>query len=117
MRRRVRARSQLTWKNIWVSEFREIRIREHKSVDGKDRKRAELRRLLRRTVTTDKTTRDLIKALRQMYRDSLRRERTFYWEARLFPARYPLLYTTYIQDGATQTQVACARAVARARVL
>ena len=63
----------------------------------------EFRRLLRRTVTRNKTARDLIKQLRQLYRDSLRRERTFYWCARLLPARYPNLHATYIQDGATQT--------------
>ena len=91
------------WRNIWKGEFSEIKIREHKAVDGKDRKRAELRRLLRRTVTREKKTRDLIKQLRLMYRDTLRRERTYYWEARLRPAKYPLLYATYIQDGAAQT--------------
>ena len=53
--------------------------------------------------------RDLIKQLRLLYRDSLRRERTFYWIARLQPARYPLLYMTYIADGATQTMYLCPR--------
>ena len=96
-------RAQTLWREIWKNEFGEIKIREHKQVDGKDRKRAELRRLLRRTVTRNKTARDLIKQLRQLYRDSLRRERTFYWCARLLPARYPNLHATYIQDGATQT--------------
>lgn len=93
------------WHNIWKGRFSDIRIREHKAVDGKDRKRAELRRLLRRTVTLDKGARDILKNLMSLYRDSLRRERTFYWQARLRPSKYPLLYMTYIQDGATQTYV------------
>ena len=95
--------SQKQWRAIWKGEFSDLRIREHKAVDGKDRKRAELRRLLRRTVTRCKATRDIIKELRALYRDSLRRERTYYWHARLLPPKYPLLYMTYIQDGATQT--------------
>ena len=60
-------------------------------------------------MTRAKHARDLIKQLRSLYRDSLRRERTFYWEARLRPAKYPLLYATYIQDGATQTMYVCPR--------
>ena len=93
------------WRKIWKGHFSDIRIREHKAVDGKDRKRAELRRLLRRTVTLDKSARDILKNLLSVFRDSLRRERTFYWVARLRPAKYPLLYMTYIQDVATQTYV------------
>ena len=90
------------WRKIWKGHFSDLVVRETKQVDGKDRKRAELRRLLRRTVTRDKTKRELIKELRRIYRQSLRNERSFYWEARLRPANFPLLYLVYIQDGAIQ---------------
>lgn len=53
--------------------------------------------------------RDLIKELRLLYRDSTRRERTFYWQARLQPPRYPNMYMTCITDGATQTMYLCPR--------
>ena len=36
------------------------------------------------------------------YRESLRRERAFYWEYRIKPATDPLVYLSYIQDGASQ---------------
>ena len=68
--------AQTLWSNVWRDEFDEIKIREHKAVDGKDKIRAELRRLLRRTVTKNATARAHIKELRQQYRASLRRERS-----------------------------------------
>ena len=94
---------------MWRGFFSDLVVREVKQVDGKDRKRAELRRLLRRTVTRDETTRSLIKELRAIYRSSLRCERSFYWEARVRPVHFPLYYLTYIQDGATQRSARVAR--------
>ena len=100
---------QALFNTVWKGHFNDLVVREQKQVDSKDRKRAELRRLLRRTVTRDATSRELIKSLRAVYRDSLRRERSFYWQARERPAQFPLTYLTYIQDGATQRYYACAR--------
>jgi hypothetical protein len=101
----VRARahtSQALWRGVWKGGFSDVVVRETKQVDTKDRKRAELRRLLRRTVTRDHTMRMLYEELRRIYRATLRNERSFYWEARLRPPQFPSLYLTYIQDGATQ---------------
>ena len=42
--------------------------------------------------------------MRQLFRDSLRRERGFYWEIRLLPGRYPEGYITAITDEATQKE-------------
>lgn len=94
--------AQNLWRAVWRRHFNDLVVREVKQVDSKDRKRAELRRLLRRTVTRDETMRSLIKELRTVYRSSLRCERSFYWEARIRPVHFPLHYLTYIQDGATQ---------------
>ena len=99
------------WKSIWHGEFGDVKIRKHKRVSGKDRKRAFLRYLLRRKVTRNKADRDLYKTLRGLYRDSCRRERTFYWVARLKPAQYPLLYMTQISDGATQADYVLPRVI------
>ena len=91
------------WKDVWSGHFGDVKIRKHRKVDGKDRKRAFLRYLLRRKVTRNRRDRELIKQLRSIYRDSLRRERTFYWVAKLQPSKFPNLYATYISDGATQS--------------
>jgi hypothetical protein len=56
---------QALWQQVWKSEFVEIKIREHKVVDGKDKVRSDLRRLLRRTVTPNAVGRVRIKELRQ----------------------------------------------------
>jgi hypothetical protein len=102
---------------VWKKDYGEIKIREHKSVDGKDKVRSELRRLLRRTVTTNAVDRKYIKELRQMYRDSLRRERTYYWSDRIKPCHFPELWITNISDGATQRSVSdCTLHSFRARV-
>ena len=98
----LHARTQALWCSIWKGRFSDLVVREVKQVCSKDRKRSELRRLLRRTVTRDATMRELIKELRHLYREALRVERSFYWAARIRPAQVPLLYLTYIQDGATQ---------------
>ena len=100
-----------TWRKIWHGEFGDVRIRKHKRVSGKDRKRAFLRYLLRRKVTRNKTDRDLYKSLRTIYRGSCRRERTFYWVSRLKPAQYPLLFMTVISDGATQSDYMLPRVI------
>ena len=100
---------QSLWSKVWHDEFDEIKIREHKAVDGKDKIRAELRRLLRRTVTKNATDRAHIKELRQQYRASLRRERSEYWGARLQPGKFPEEWMTNISDGATQKCVIFAR--------
>ena len=92
------------WRGVWKGHFSDVKIREIKAVSGKNVKRAELRRLLRRTVTPARAERDTIKCVRQLFRDSLRRERGFYWEIRLLPGRYPEGYTTAITDGATQKE-------------
>jgi hypothetical protein len=93
---------QTTWHQVWQRKFGDIKIREHKAVDGKDKVRSELRRLLRRTVTSNAVDRRRIKVLRQLYRDSLRRERSFYWADRSKPATFPDEWLTNISDGATQ---------------
>ena len=67
------------WKKVWKGHFGDVKIRKHRRVDGKDRKRAFLRYLLRRKVTRSRRDRLLIKELRSIYRDTCRRERTFYW--------------------------------------
>jgi|TARA_B110000261_G_scaffold145974_1_gene169769 hypothetical protein len=36
------------FKSVWKGHFSDVRVREHKKVDGKDRKRAMMRYLLRR---------------------------------------------------------------------
>ena len=89
------------WRGVWKGHFSDVKIREIKAVSGKNVKRAELRRLLRRTVTPARIERVTIKCVRQLFRDSLRRERGFYWEIRLLSGRYPEGYTTAITDGAT----------------
>ena len=91
------------WKNIWELHFADLKVREQKAVSGKHRKRSELRRLLRRTVTANATDRAYLKHVRHEYRHSGRRERSFYWEARLAPPKYPEMYMTNISDGATQS--------------
>ena len=103
--------SMTYWRTIWHGEFGDVKIRKHKRVSGKDRKRAFLRYLLRRKVTRNKSDRDLYKTLRGIYRDSCRRERTFYWVARLKPAQYPNLYMTQISDGATQADYVLPRII------
>ena len=90
------------WLDVWKSEFPDIVVREHRSVDTKDKILPELRRMMRRKVTTCADRRQHIKYVRKRYRASLRTERTFYWVARLRPCEQPLRYMTYIQDGATQ---------------
>ena len=92
-----------TWKRVWELHFTDLKIREQKAVSGKHRKRSELRRLLRRTVTANATDRAYIKHVRHEYRHSARRERCFYWESRLAPPKYPEVYMTNISDGATQS--------------
>ena len=91
------------WKKVWELHFADLKVREQKAVSGKHRKRSELRRLLRRTVTANATDRAYLKHVRHEYRHSGRRERSFYWEARLAPPKYPELYMTNISDGATQS--------------
>ena len=91
------------WKKVWKGHFGDVKIRKHRRVDGKDRKRAFLRYLLRRKVTRSRRDRLLIKELRSIYRDTCRRERTFYWVARILPGKNPENYATYISDGATQS--------------
>ena len=90
------------WKQVWKAHCGDVKIRKHRRVDGKDRKRAFLRYLLRRKVTRNKADRDLLRHLRGIYRDTCRRERTYYWEANIQPSKYPRKYTCYISDGATQ---------------
>ena len=92
-----------TWRRVWELHFTDLKICEQKAVSGKHRKRSELRRLLRRTVTANATDRAYIKHVRHEYRHSARRERCFYWEARLAPPKYPEVYMTNISDGATQS--------------
>jgi hypothetical protein len=53
-------------------------------LDGKDKVRSELRRLLRRIVTPNAVDRRRIKVLRELYRDSLRRERSSKFASRIF---------------------------------
>ena len=91
-----------TWYSVWKTFYGNVRIREYRSVDSKDKVRAELRRLLRRSVSKAKSARDYYRALRKQYRESMRRERAFYWEYRVRPATDPLVYLSYIQDGASQ---------------
>ena len=95
--------SKTLWRAVWKQDFPEMRIRKHRRVDGKDRKRAFLRYLLRRKVTRNRKDRLLVKGLRHIYRDTCRRERTYYWQAKLQPAKDPDHYSTYISDGATQS--------------
>ena len=64
------------WKDVWQHQFGDVKIRKHRRVDGKDRKRAFLRYLLRRKVTWNKVDGDLLKVLRGAYRDPCPRERT-----------------------------------------
>lgn len=80
-----------------------IVIREYLNVNGKDRVRAFLRQALRNREPRHAGWRALIRALRAAYRDSLRREREFYWNERIRPVQQPLQYMTFIYDGATQT--------------
>ena len=87
---------------MWKKFYGNVRIREYRSVDSKDKVRAELRRLLRREVSHSKSSRDYYRELRKQYRESMRRERAFYWEYRVRPATDPLVYLSYIQDGASQ---------------
>ena len=94
--------SQGLWRGTWKGHFSDLKIREHKAVSGKNRKRAELRRLMRRTVTQNAADRALIKVVRTEFRHSCRRERGFYWEERVKPAKLPESYMTQISDGATQ---------------
>ena len=91
-----------TWYSVWKKFYGNVRIREYRSVDSKDKVRAELRQLLRRSVSKAKSARDYYRALRKQYRESMRRERAFYWEYRVRPATDPLVYLSYIQDGASQ---------------
>ena len=56
-----------TWRTIWHGEFGDVKIRKHKRVSGKDRKRAFLRYLLRRKVTQNKTDRSLYKRRRSWF--------------------------------------------------
>ena len=46
--------SKTLWRAVWKQDFPEMRIRKHRRVDGKDRKRAFLRYLLRRKVTRNR---------------------------------------------------------------
>lgn len=62
-------------------------------------------------MTKGKAARDIIKELRALYRDTLRRERTFYWVARIKPLQYPLMYVTWITDGATQANYVCPKLI------
>ena len=94
--------SQGLWRGTWKGHFSDLKIREHKAVSGKNRKRAELRRLMRRTVTQNAADRALIKVVRTEFWHSCRRERGFYWEERVKPAKLPESYMTQISDGATQ---------------
>ena len=71
-------------------------------LSGKNRKRGELRRLMRRNVTKNATDRNHLKNVRSEYRQRDRRERGFYREARLLPEKSPEMYLTSISDGATQ---------------
>ena len=82
---------------MWKKFYGNVRIREHRSVDSKDKVRAELRRLLRRSVSKAKSARDYYRALRKQYRESMRRERAFYWEYRVRPATDPLVYARFVR--------------------
>ena len=94
--------SRTLWQRVWKEHFSDLVVREHKAVSGKNRKRGELRRLMRRNVTQNATDRNYLKNVRSEYRQGDRRERGFYWEARLLPGKFPELYLTSISDGATQ---------------
>ena len=94
------------WHRVWSSSFKNLRVREHRSVDSKDKVRAWLRQALRDKKHYNKQDREYLTNLRVLYAGSIRRERQFYWEARVLPGVQPLLGLCYIQDGATQ---ACRR--------
>jgi hypothetical protein len=95
--------SQALWRNVWQQHFPKLRRRVHRAVDSKDKVRAELRRLLRTKKHNTTQGRAYLRGLRAAYHGSIRRERCFYWTDRLKPADEPLIYLTYIQDGATQS--------------
>ena len=90
------------WHRVWTADFANLKIREHRAVDSKDKVRAELRRLLRRGGKQNSRDRAYYRGLRAVYHGSIRRERIYYWEYRLRPVKDPLLYLSYIQDGASQ---------------
>ena len=77
----------------------------------KNRKRGELRRLMRRNVTKNATARNYLKNVRSEYRQGDRRERCFYWEARLLPGKFPEMYLTSISDEATQADYVLPRMI------
>ena len=110
----VRARevpSYDVWHRVWDSSFCNLRVRVHRSVDSKDKVRAWLRQALRDKKHYNKHDREYLTNLRVLYADSIRRERQFYWEARMLPGAQPLLDLCYIQDGATQSDYALPRLV------
>ena len=82
------------WRRVWKEHFSDLVVREHKAASGKNRKRGELRRLLRRNVTKNATNRNYLKNVRSEYRQGDRRERGFYWEARLLPGKFSETYLT-----------------------
>lgn len=91
------------WRKVWKAEFPNLRRRLFKSVDSKDKVRAELRRLLRKKAYCNGVDRAYLTGLRAAYHGCIRRERCRYWEDRLNPAKEPLKTFCYIQDGATQS--------------
>jgi hypothetical protein len=99
------------WRRVWLEHFSDLVVREHKAVSGKNRKRGELRRLMRRNVTKNATDRNYLKNVRSEYRQGDRRERGFYWEARLLPGKFPEMYLTSISDGATQADYVLPRMI------
>ena len=91
------------WRKVWNESFPDLRRRAFKSVDSKDKVRAELRRLLRKKSCQNAVDRTYFIGLRASYHGSIRRERCRYWEERLLPNAEPLKHWCYIQDGATQS--------------
>ena len=93
--------SETTLFDVLKKDFIDLKIRERRAVDGKDVVRAALLDALMRAPT--KKERDHLRHLRQLYRESIRHERSFYWQARNRAARDPEHYETLILDGATQS--------------
>jgi hypothetical protein len=93
--------SRSTFDRIYNAD-KTIVIREFLAVNGKDHVRAFLRDAMQRTNRLHAKDRDYIRELRLKYRDSLRRERQFYWNARVLPVSEPDQHMSFIFDGATQ---------------
>ena len=70
--------SRTLWQRVWKEHFSDLVVREHKAVSGKNRKRGELRRLMRRNVTKNATDRNYLQNVRSEYRQGDHRERGFY---------------------------------------